>query len=229
YSTFLSAMGVTGQTTVTARPDGSVLVTPGPGTAYPAVYREVAPWVWREDAGRRILTMRADTERVTALGYQAAFTLLRTEPGRDAGVALPVLLSSAAVLLVALLAWPVGALNRRRHALPASASLGRVGDIARPLTRVATVAAVLALAGWTAAVATIAGLGEFPDALVRVLQVAQWVALAGVPAAAVLLVATARRRAGRGRVLGALLLVLALAGTAWFGLVFGLFSPSVSY
>ncbi|MET0190040.1 MAG: serine hydrolase domain-containing protein, partial [Pseudonocardia sediminis] len=229
HSTFLSAMGVTGQTTVIARPDGTVLVAPGPGTAYPAVYREVRPWVWQEVGGQRILTMRADGDRVTAIGYQSAFTLLRAEPGRAAGVALPVLLSSAAVLLVALLAWPVGALNRRRHRLPAPASLGRLGDLARLLTRVATAAAVLALAGWTTAIATIAGLQEFPDVVVRVLQVAQWTALAGVAPAAVLLIASVRRRAGRGRVLGAVLVLLALIGIAWFGTMFGLFSTSVSY
>jgi CubicO group peptidase (beta-lactamase class C family) len=229
FSTFLSALAVIGQTRVTARADGTVLIEPGPSSLYPEVYEEIGPWVWREVGGQRIVTMRAVGDRVEALGVESAFTLLRTEPARDAGVALPVLLSSTAVLLVSLLSWPIGAIIRRRHSLPAPASLGRVGRTARVLTRVATAVAVLALAGWAMVIVRAAGLQDVPEPLLQALRAAQWVTLIGVIPAAVGLVVTVRHRAGVVRILGSVCLLLALVGTTWFALVFGLLSPTVSY
>ncbi|MBC8092244.1 MAG: beta-lactamase family protein [Pseudonocardia sp.] len=229
YSTFLSALGVAGQTVVTARPDGTVLIEPAPGTVYPAVFEQVEPWVWREVGGQRVVTMRAVGDRVEALGFESAFTLLRTEPGRDARVALPVILSSAAVLLIGLVAWPIGAGLRRRHPRPAPDSSGRLGRTARTLTRIAAASAVLALAGWMVVVVSIAGLTDVPEPAIRALQVAQWVALVGLLPAAVRLVLLVRHRAGRARILGNAVRFLALAGTAWFAVLFGLLSASVSY
>ncbi|MDT7784674.1 MAG: hypothetical protein QOF58_3093 [Pseudonocardiales bacterium] len=229
FSTFLSALNVMGQTRVTARADGTVLIEPGPMSMYPAHYEEIGPWVWQEVGGQRIVTMRAVDGRVEAINFASALTLLRTEPARDAAVAVPVLLSSAAVLFIGLLAWPIGAIIRRRHSLPAPASLGRVGRTARILTRVAAAAGVLALAGWVVVIVTISGMQDLPAPLIHALQAAQWVALAGVIPAAISLVVTVRRRAGRVAVLGSVLLLLALVGISWFALVFGLLSPAVSY
>jgi CubicO group peptidase (beta-lactamase class C family) len=226
FSTFLSALGVIGQTQVTARADGTALITPGPMSVYPAAYQEIEPWVWQEVGGQRIVAMRTAGDRVEAIGFESAFTLLRTEPARDAGVVLPVLLSSAAILLLALLTWPIAAIIRRRYRVPAPPPLGRR---ARLLTRIATAAAVLALGGWTAVVLTIAGLQDVPEAIVRALQAAQWVALIGVLPAALLVVASVRHRAGTIRILGSVCLLLALVGTAWFAQSFGLLSPDVSY
>jgi hypothetical protein len=229
FNTFLAAIGIIGQTRVTARADGTVLIEPGPMSPYPAVYREIEPWVWQEVGGQRIVAMRAVGDKVEALGFESAFTLLRAEPARDAGIALPVLLTSAAVLLISLLAWPIGAIIRRRYAAGAPVSLGRVGGAARVLTRIAAACAVVALAGWTTAVLMIIGLQDVPEPVLRAMQGAQWAALIGVIPAAVGLVVTVQRRAGRARILGSVLPLLALVGTAWFALFFGLVSPSVSY
>jgi CubicO group peptidase (beta-lactamase class C family) len=229
YSTFVSAMGVVAQIQVTARADGTVLIEPGLDSPYPAVYEEIAPWVWREVGGQRTIAMRMAGEAVEAIGFDSAFTLLRAEPARDSAVALPVLLSAAAVLLMGLLAWPIGAIIRRRYSLPAPASLGRAGHTARVLTRLATACAVLALAGWVFVIVTIAGLQDVPTTAIRLLQGAQWVALAGVVPATIGLIVAVRFRAGLMRLVGSVLLLLALVGTAWFALVFGLLSPTVSY
>lgn len=226
YSTFLSALRLNGQTRVTARTDGTVLIDPGPLSTYPAVYREVGPWVWQEVGGQRTVTMRTAGDRVGAIGFESAFTLLRTEPDRDAGLVLPVLAASAAVLVVGLLAWPIGAIVRRRYGIPATPRPGRT---ARVLTRVAAAAAVLALVGWTAVVLTIAGLGDVPALLIHALQAAQWMALAGVLPAAFVLVSSVRHRTGAMRVVGSVLLLLALVGTAWFAQGFDLLSLDVSY
>lgn len=226
FSTFLTALGLIGQTQVTARADGTVLIAPGPMSLYPAVYQEIEPWVWQEVGGQRIVTMRMAGDRVEAIGFESAFTLLRTGPARDAGVALPVLLASAAVLVLGLLTWLIGVIIRRRYRIPAPPSPGHG---ARALTRIAAAAAVLALAGWTATVLTIAGLQDVPEPLIRALQGAQLVALVGVLPAAVLLLASVRHRAGVIRILGSVFLLLALVGIAWFAQAFGLIAPDVSY
>jgi hypothetical protein len=88
---------------------------------------------------------------------------------------------------------------------------------------------VLALAGWVFVIVTIAGLEDVPTTAIRLLQGAQWVALAGVVPATIGLIVAVRFRAGLMRLLGSVLLLLALVGTAWFALVFGLLSPTVSY
>jgi len=226
FSTFLTAMGLLGQTRVTARADGTVLIEPGPMSPYPAVYREIEPWVWQEVGGQRIVTMRTAGDRVEALGFESAFTLLRAAPARDAGIVLPVLLSSAAVLIVGLLAWPIGAIVRRRYRLPAPPRIGRV---ARVLTRIAAAAALLALGGWAVAVLTIVGLQDVPEPLIRVLQGAQWVAVLGVLPATVALVASVRHRSGPIRILGSVFVLLSLVGLGWFAQAFGLLSLDVSY
>jgi CubicO group peptidase (beta-lactamase class C family) len=226
FSTFLRTLGLLGQTTVAARPDGTVLISPAPGDLDPAVYREVEPWVWQEVGGERRIAMRPDGDRVGAIGFESAFTLLRAQPDRDARIVLPVLIGSAAVLLLALLAWPIGAIVRRRYRVPPPPPVNR---LARTPTRVAVAAAVFALAGWAAVVVTIAGLQDVPVALLRALQAAQWVALLGLVPAAALLVGTIRHRAGALRVIGSVCVLLALAGTAWFAQAYGLLAPDVSY
>jgi CubicO group peptidase (beta-lactamase class C family) len=226
FSTFLTALGLVGQTQVTARPDGTVLLVPGPMSIYPAVYREVGPWVWREVGGERTISMRTAGDRVEAIGFESAFTLLRVGPDRDGDVVLPVLVASTAVLLLGLLAWPVGAIVRRRYRVPAFPHPSRP---ARALTRVAAAAAVLGLAGWTTVVLVVMGGQEVPEPLIRAAQGAQWVGVLGVLPAAFLLVTSVRHRTGPIRIAGSVCLLLALAGTAWFAQAFGLLSPDVSY
>ncbi|GAA1403653.1 serine hydrolase [Pseudonocardia kongjuensis] len=228
YSTFLSALGLVGQTEVTARPDGTLLVTPGPGSAQPVGYRAIRPAVWQEIGGQRVLTTRTTGDRVTGIGFESAFTLQRTGPFRDASIAVPVLAASVVTLLVGLLAWPAGALLRRRG-MPARASLGRADRILHLLTRFAAGCALVALAGWTAVVSLVSGLAEVPVPLLHGLQAAQWIALNGTLVAAAAVVTAVRGGAGRWQVGGRIGLLLGLAGVAWIAIAFGLLSSSVGY
>ncbi len=230
-STFLAATTALDQTRVTAQPDGTLLFEPGPLSPYPAHYTEIAPWVWQEVGGQRTLTLRAsdDGAAVEAIGIEPAFTLLRTAPERQPGTLLPVLLASAVVLVVGLVAWPAGAVLRRRYAVAGPAPLGRTERVATTLTRIATAAGVLALVGWALVITTVTGLGDVPAPVIRAVQGGQLVALVGVLPAAVALVLAVRRRAGAARVLGALAVLLALVGLGWIAVVTGLLLPSVSY
>ncbi|PSL00572.1 CubicO group peptidase (beta-lactamase class C family) [Murinocardiopsis flavida] len=228
-STFLNAIGVLGgQTQVVARADGTIQVAPGPEdmNSLPTVYEEVEPWVWREVGGQRILSMRVRDGQVEAIGFAAAFTLLRVDTAREASLALPVLVSALAVLLTAVLSWPIGAIVRRRLSLPAR---DRAGRPARILTRLGVASALAALAGWIAAILMAMGFQEVPEDALYALAGAQWLGVVAIAPAAVVLFDDVRRRSGRLRCLGSALVLLALVGTASFAAVFGLLSLDVTY
>lgn len=225
-SNFLATLDVLSPTTLTATEDGRLLITPGPGATTPALYEEVGPWVWREVDGQRTLAMRVADDQVQAIVYEGAFTLLPGQPERAQGVVLPVLAVSALILLVAAVAWPVGAIRRRvrKESLPQG-----TGRVSRILTKIAALCAVLALAGWAITVTTVMSLQDIPAASLRQLQVAQAVGVLGIVPAALQMVGAVRHRHGRRRIVGTALVVLALVGVAWFALEFRLLAPSVSY
>ncbi|MDR7381639.1 serine hydrolase domain-containing protein [Promicromonospora iranensis] len=225
-STFLASLEAFSATQITAREDGRLLITPGPLSDSPALYEEVEPWVWREVDGQRTITMRVAGDRVEAIGIEGAFTMLPAQPERTPGVALPVLGVSALILLVAAVAWPVGAIVRRvRHrSLPEGAR-----GLSRILTKVAGVCAVLALGGWTATLLTVMGLEDVSEFSLRQLQVVQAIGVLGIVPAVLQVVGAVRHRHGWRRILGTVLVVLALAGIAWFAIEFRLLAPSVSY
>ncbi|WP_275004008.1 serine hydrolase domain-containing protein [Promicromonospora iranensis] len=225
-STFLASLEAFSATQITAREDGRLLITPGPLSDSPALYEEVEPWVWREVDGQRTITMRVDGDQVEAIGVEGAFTMLPAQEERAADLVLPVLGLSALILLVTAIAWPVGAIVRRiRHrSLPEGAR-----GLTRILTKVAAVCAVLALGGWTATVMTVMGLEEVSQFSLRQLQVVQAVGVLGIVPAVLQVVSAVRHRLGWRRILGTVLVVLALAGIAWFAVEFRLLAPSVSY
>lgn len=224
HSTFLAVTGLLGPTRVTAQDDGRILVTPGPLSDRPVLYEEVEPWVWQEVGGQRTIAARVADGQVEAIGYDSAFTLLRAGAATD--VAVPVLVASLIVLAIGLLAWPVGAVVRRvRHRGPAE----RAGRVWRVLTRVASASAVVAVLGWAVVVTTVMGLQEVPAGQLRVLQGLQVLGVLGLVPAVVRVVGDVRRRAGWWRVAGSVLVLLALAGVAWFALTYRLIAPSVSY
>ena len=227
FSTFYTALGLTGQTEVVAQPDGTVLITPGPHTYTAQAFEEIGPWLWREVGGERLLTMHENDGVVDAIGYDSAFTLLRVEAAGSGAVALPVLVVSAVVLLLGLLAWPVSALIRRRF--EASSPVGPRGRVARILTRVGAIAALVALVGWLGVISIISAFQVVPDAPLRVIQAVQVIGLLGTVPAAIGVIDAVRFRHGVPRVIGAVLTLLALVGIAWFALAFRLIAPDVSY
>jgi CubicO group peptidase (beta-lactamase class C family) len=225
-STFLASMEAFATTQITAREDGRLLITPGPLSDTPALYEEIEPWVWREVDGQRVIAMRVAGDEVEAIGVEGAFTLLPAQPERVPGVALPVLGASVLILLVTAVAWPVGAIVRRvRHrSLPAG-----TGRVTRILTKIAAISAVLALVGWTVSVMTVMSLQDVPAASLRQLQVVQGLGVLGLVPAVLQVVSAVRHRHGWRRIVGTVLVVLALAGVAWFAIEFRLLAPSVSY
>jgi CubicO group peptidase (beta-lactamase class C family) len=228
-------LGLSGQTTVAPQADGTVTVAPRPGGVGTAVYERIDTDLWREVGGSALIATRTDGGRVEAATWGASFTLLRLAPAQTAAVALPVLVVSLVVLLLSLLAWPVGALLRRRGALSAPAGtavLRRSSPLPRRLTRAGAVAALLAVGGWTVAALAVASFQDVPLGALRAVQALQVLgALATLPAVAAVVQAVRRMRgrSGLGVVAGRLLVLAALVGVAWFALEQQLLAMSVSY
>ncbi|MEU8421386.1 serine hydrolase domain-containing protein [Micromonospora sp. NPDC048835] len=225
-SNFLTAIGLVGRTTVSVADNDRLLVQPGPLSDAPALYEEVAPWVWREVGGQRTIAIRATDDRIEAISFDSAFALLPVEPARASTVAIPVLVLSTVVLLLAVLSWPVGAIVRRRLG---GAPRERAGRTARILSRLAVAGTLLAFAGWVLSIGSIMSLQDVPAAALRTIQVLQLVGLLGVLPATVRLVDDIRRHVGWRRIAGSGLVLLALAGAGWFAVEFHLLAPNISY
>lgn len=252
-STFLTVTGVLQPTTAQVVEGDKLLFTPGPGALAPAVYEEVEPWVYREVGGDRRFAVRTDdTGEVEVIGHDSAMSLLPVTPTRAAVV--PVLAGGALVLLLTVLAWPVGAVVRRvrtrraarRPVGVAAAETGTGADddatprsvvtipprdvrTTRTLTRIAALATVVGLAGWVMVVLTLVGLAPVPTALLRLLQVLTVVGVLGVVAAGWRVTAEARARTGWWRVAAATVVLAALVATSWAVLQVQLLSPDLTY
>ncbi|WP_205650685.1 serine hydrolase domain-containing protein [Actinoplanes solisilvae] len=225
-SNFLTLIGLSGRTTVSVRDDSRLLLEPRPMADTAAVYEEIEPWVWREVGGQETIAMRAVDGQVEAIVFDSAFALVPVETARSTYLAIPVIIGSVVILLLTVLAWPIGAIGRR---LRRRAPRDRAGRTARILSRVAVGCALLAVGGWVGSLVLIMGLEDLSTVSMRSVQVAQLIGLLGVIPAAVRLLDDVRRRVGWSRTAGSALVLLALAGTGWFAVEFMLLSPNISY
>ncbi len=223
-STFLSAIDLFMNYEITALDDGRLYFATDPGTGKPGVYEQIGESVWREVGGDRTIGVRMEDGEVAGIVHDAAFTLLPMETDRAAG--LPVLVGATALLVLGLLAWPVGAIYRSIRKRPAPERAGRA---MRALVRVGAACTVLALAGWVAIVLSIMGLTDPPTAAIRAVQALQLVGALGMVPAIVELVGEIRRKAGWRPVTGTVLTLLALSAVGNFAVQFQLLSPNISY
>ncbi|GAB3661854.1 serine hydrolase domain-containing protein [Glycomyces tarimensis] len=224
HSTFLSTVELLQPVEVSALDDGRLLFEPDPGTGSPAVYEQIGDTLWQEVGGQRTVATRVQDGEVTGIVHDGAFTLLPVDTDRRIG--LPVLIASAAVLVIGLLAWPIAAIVRRVRRRPAPE---RDGRLPRILVRVAALGAVLALAGWVFTVLTIMSLQDVPAAAIRTVQVLQLIGVAGIVPAAFVVVRDFRRKAGWRAWVPSVLMLLALSGIMNFAVEFQLLSPNISY
>ncbi|MBO0611293.1 serine hydrolase domain-containing protein [Myceligenerans salitolerans] len=233
HSTFLSVLDPVMGYELSARDDGRLAMNPDPGTQRPSVYEQIGDDVWREVDGERRIAVRTEGGRVTGITHDAAFTILPVDGERQ--VALPILAGATAVLLLALLAWPAGAIRRRLRGRRAVARDGHGEDSGyderrwRVLTRVGVASALLAVAGWVAVVLAVMGLVEVPAVVIRGVQALQVIGALGMVPAIVLLVGRIRRRARWHRIAGAAVTLLALSAVTNFAIMFRFLSPDISY
>ncbi|TQL02818.1 serine hydrolase [Cellulomonas sp. SLBN-39] len=239
-STFLAVTGPLQPVRAQVVDGDRVLFTPGPGALGAGLYEEVEPWVYQEVGGDRLLAVRTDDAgQVRLVGHDSAMSLVPLTPARQAVV--PVLAAGTVVLVLALVAWPVGAVVRRVRGrrtgqeagpgapavVPAAGTRGL--RTARTLTRTAALAAVLALVGWGVAITTITSLADLPTGVLVGALALQWVAAAGVLAAVWRVVAEVRGRTGWARAAAATLVLVALGGVTWVAATSHLLTPDLTY
>ena len=184
-------------------------------------YVEVEPWVWRQVDGRGAIAAQVKDGKVVSLSQGPALTLIPVTPVQQ--VLVPVFGVCLVLLLVATVAWPVGALRRRR-------ALKRGQEIGAPvpwLTRVARGGGALALSAqltWTLLlVVFVANSSTITDGsftwlipVARCAQVLQALGVVAVIPAAVDRVMSLRRRAGWRRITMSAILLTALVALAWW-------------
>ena len=195
-------------------------------------YVEVEPWVWRQVDGRGAIAAQVKDGKVVSLSQEPAFTLLPTTLLQQALV--PVFGVCLVLLLVVTVAWPVGALRRRR-------ALKRGQEVGAPvpwLTRVARGGGVLALAAqltWISLLVVIMtnsstitdGPFTWLIPVARCAQVLQALGVVAVIPAAADLVIALRRRAGWRRVTMSAVLLAALVALAWWAWAGNALAPSL--
>ena len=183
---------------------------------------EVEPWVWRQVDGRSAIAAQVEDGKVVSLSQGPALTLLPMTPVQQALA--PVFGVCLILLLVVTVAWPIGALRRRR-------ALKRGQEVGAPvpwLTRVARGGGAMALAAqltWILVLAvfatiqsSIVGYGALAwvAPVIRGAQVLQALGVVAVIPAAADLVIALRRRAGWRRVTMSAVLLAALVALAWW-------------
>lgn len=107
-------LGLSGQTTIAALPDGTVSVTPQPTGIGTGVYENIGPDLWREVGGTDLIATRTEDGQVQAFTWGASFTMLRLDAAHTAGIAIPILITSLLVLLMYALSWLVVTFRGRR-------------------------------------------------------------------------------------------------------------------
>lgn len=185
-------------------------------------YVEVEPWVWRQVDGRSAFAAQVEDGKVVSLSQGPALTLIPMTPVQQ--MLAPVFGICLVLLLVVTVAWPIGALRRRR-------ALARGREVGAPvswLTRLARGGGAVALASqftwivilvvFAAVQSSIVGYGSLAWVVpvVRGAQVLQALGVVAVIPAAADLVMSLRRRTGWRRIAMSTVLLAALVALAWW-------------
>lgn len=232
---FASLATLFGQGVLTLNPDDTVSFSVfRDEQGKPKRWREVAPFVWREEGGRSRLVARMAGGRVAAIGSDDSplVELFLPTPGaRSAGWNVPLIVASIVILSGALLLWLIG-FGRRFVRRGASSATRR--PRAEYAMRATAAADLLFLLGWAyvviASAENPAMLGPALDPELRLIQILGWLGIAGLP-----LVMWSTARAWRARPAvwaartGRTLLLVACVATLWAAFAFHLLAPRLTY
>ncbi|WP_235976681.1 serine hydrolase domain-containing protein [Sandaracinobacteroides hominis] len=230
-ASFMAATGLLGQTKISVDDKGQVTSASFNGFGRePVKWVEVAPFVWRDPLTGERLAAKVENGRVVRASIDQISPFMVLNPVHwtvDAKWLVPAI--SAALGLVALtaLAWPAGAIARRRHgvAFPLTGRDRRVFRITHALAWLA----LAIFAGWATLItlmfADLANLGGKLDWLLYTLQILTPVVLVAFLGFAIWnLLLIWRRNSGWGSRLWGVLVVLSaiiFLWFAWFGKLIG--------
>jgi CubicO group peptidase (beta-lactamase class C family) len=183
-STFLSALGLVGQTVLGVGPDGGLSAPVYPGLAgQQRRWVEVEPFVWQDPDSKQRLAAVVEDGEVVRFSFDLAspFMVYERAPWyRSAALLLPLLYGALVVLVLTVLMWPAGALVRRRYG--ATLALSDRGLLGYRLSRLTALLMLVVLAGWAVTVITMLGTlqtNATVDPLLVTLQVLSVVAFGG--------------------------------------------------
>ncbi len=115
----------------------------------PLRWREIEPFIWRQEHGKALLSARVQNDQVVRFGYGegAAIEMMdRTPWQKSSGWWVPAMIASLAVLLLTVFAWPIGALARRHYGV--AYGLRGVDARAHRWVRIAALSAALVFLAW---------------------------------------------------------------------------------
>ena len=139
--------------------DGSISVSilNGPN-GKPSKWREVAPFVWKEDGDNTRLAAEVVDGRVVRFSFDDFSPIIwfqRAPAATSPGWMMPATVASLAILLLTVIAWPVAALIRRRYRQPHPFA-GREQRAYR-WVRIGALASALAIIAWGGLAITMLG------------------------------------------------------------------------
>ena len=144
-TTFLSLFNMLQPTVVTANADNTISIK----LLKPQTFVEVKPYLWHEVGGHDQLQANVADGRITGwstdyLAFAFAYEPLHGLAG--AGLEVPFFVASLALLLISVLAWPVGAMARKWYGAAPLTPAVRAGT---RWTALASIAALVAAVAWT--------------------------------------------------------------------------------
>jgi len=229
-TSFVSLLYVAQQAIVADNGDGTISVSNATSPSeVPLRWREIAPFVWREQRGKDLLAARAENGQVVRFSYGSESPVVvydRIPWSKSGGWWLPAMIAGVVVLLLTTLAWPVSALTRRHYGI-AYALTGKDARAHR-WVRIAAGACLLVFSGWVVLIlAMLSVLDLIPKVngwiwLLRILSPLVFLAGATLGLWNVWVVTKGSR--GRWAKLWAVLLAAALLTLLWAAVTFHLIS-----
>jgi hypothetical protein len=148
-SNFPRLMGLLAQVSIQLLPDGTLAgLHDWDGSV--KHWREVAPFVWRQVGGDSYIAAVVNNGRVAQFvdGDRPApvGVLMPTPFARSSTWALPLFLMTCLILLVTVIAWPIGAFRRRRNARPTVPEAK--GGMIHLFAKLVCLTALVFLGGW---------------------------------------------------------------------------------
>ena len=213
-----------GWSSIDALDDGHLMLRAG-GSVFE--YEEIKPWVWRQVGGSQTLAVQVEGGKVVRVGDIPAFSLLPMTVAQR--VFVPVVLGAAAVLVLLVLAWPLGAVRRLMARRAGDGGGSRLSWWARS-ARIGAGLTLVAIGAWAgAAVSLMADRTSVGPLTLHGIQILTFVGLLGIIPGVVEAVRVLRAGGGVLRIVTALLLPIALAVVAWMALAFNLLNPDVGF
>jgi CubicO group peptidase (beta-lactamase class C family) len=175
-TTFMSLLNLMGEAKIIDNNDGTIglsMVTSPSGV--PLKWREIEPFVWRQDGSKDLLSAVVANGRVARFSFDDVSPFMmfdRPAASKSAGWLLPAFVASLLALFLTSLAWPVSALTRRHYR--AQYALTGQDAKAHRWVRIASSAVVVALLAWGIMIGAM--MSDFNllrkmDALIRTLQI----------------------------------------------------------